>query len=89
MTNGPAWGHFRAGFATHRNERSARAFVGGTTVLRTKATMTDKITLGGIGYLLAGVTVFVTLMGAMVVMDYTSGRMDLDGTMKSATTLRR
>ncbi|MBN9050033.1 MAG: hypothetical protein J0H78_11260 [Rhizobiales bacterium] len=51
--------------------------------------MTDKITLGGIGYLLAGVTVFVTLMGAMVVMDYTSGRMDLDGTMKSATTLRR
>jgi len=51
--------------------------------------MTDKITLGGIGYLLAGITVFVTLMGAMVVMDYTSGRMDLDGTMKAATTLRR
>ncbi len=58
-------------------------------MLQAKARMTDKITLGGIGYLLAGITVFVTVMGAMVVMDYTSGRMDLDGTMKSATTLRR
>ena len=35
-------------------------------MLQAKARMTDKITLGGIGYLLAGITVFVTVMGAMV-----------------------
>ena len=43
-----------------------------------KVGLAHRITLGGIGYVLAGITVFVTIMGVMVVSDYTSGRSHLD-----------
>jgi hypothetical protein len=53
-----------------------------------KSVMTDKITLGGIGYFLAGVTLLVAIMGALVVMDYTSGRQILDGTLTTTAPAR-
>lgn len=53
-----------------------------------KIDMADKITLGGIGYALAGLTLFVTIMGAMVVWDYTSGRVDLEGPATAVVPIR-
>ncbi len=50
--------------------------------------MADRITLGGIGYFLAGITLLVTITGTMVVLDYTSGRLNLDGTMKINSPIR-
>ncbi|HWM84040.1 MAG TPA: hypothetical protein VNQ56_18425 [Pseudolabrys sp.] len=50
--------------------------------------MADKITLGGIGYALAGLTLFVTIMGAVVVWDYTSGRVDLEGPATAVVPIR-
>jgi len=49
-----------------------------------KVGLASRITLGGIGYLLAGITLFVTIMGMMVVSDYTSGRSRLDNVTTSA-----
>jgi hypothetical protein len=53
-----------------------------------KIGMADKITLGGIGYALAGLTLFVTIMGAMVVWEYTSGRVHLDGAATAVVPIR-
>ncbi len=50
--------------------------------------MADKITLGGIGYFLAALTLLVAVMGTMVVLDYTSGRLNLDGTLKTTAEVR-
>jgi hypothetical protein len=50
--------------------------------------MAERITLGGIGYFMAALTLVVAVMGTVVVLDYTSGRVHLDGTMKVSTQSR-
>jgi hypothetical protein len=50
--------------------------------------MTEKITLGGIGYFLAALTLAVAVMGTMVVLDYTSGRMNLDNNLRMSAPVR-
>jgi hypothetical protein len=71
------------------NERDANAFWKDLKLLKTWTRgMADKITLGGIGYFLAALTLLVAVMGTMVVLDYTSGRLNLDGTLKTTAEVR-
>lgn len=86
MTDGPARGHFSHAQLVDAQgdpEPTALDDVGreglGAVLKGVKVGLAHRITLGGIGYVLAGITVFVTIMGVMVVSDYTSGRSHLDG----------